>query len=634
MGSKTILNYELAERIGGGGMGVVWRAVDKKLGREVALKFLSEAGVHDTQMQQRFVREARSASVLNHPNIVTIHEINSDGGRLFIAMELVRGEPLSHVLKHRRLDVEKATEYAAQVCEGLGAAHSAKIVHRDIKPANVMITADGRAKILDFGLAKLRELKSAPAADDPPTVTAETSKGVIMGTVPYMSPEQATGSDVDARSDVFSFGVTLYEMLGGRRPFAGDSNMTLIRAILASEPTPLAALAPGVPRALVDVVERCMRKEPSARYLDGAAVARHLRIVQRTAFSARPSDVSTVAMVRPSMSRWKRYVVTGALAAGLVAVTAVLTWPEKRAVVVEQPATAELQEAQGLLLRYDKKGNIDRAIELLEKVRGNRASRAPVLAALAEAYVRKYSASGDRALLQKAVESGEGAVAENGDLATAHVGLGMALAAKGKVADAERRFARALELNPLSGRAHLGMAKLKAGKEAERLFAKAVELSTGDWIALHEWAIYSTNRSRYDEAINAWKRAFALTRDNVSVMGYLGAGYHLKGQYGEAAAMYQQALELDGNVASVWTNLSTTRFFQGNYPDAVRSAEKARELAPANALYWGNLADIYRWAGMPSKAAPAYSMAIKLTKERLENLWLRGLLGRFAVNSR
>ena len=239
MTTPVISHYEILEPLGEGGMGTVYRAVDTRLRRPVAIKVLRQEGVLNAESRRRFVQEARAASALNHPHIITIYDIGEEGGANFIAMEYVGGRSLADVVRRERLGFADALKYAIQIADALATAHSAGIVHRDLKPANIVVSDKGSIKVLDFGLAKLTE-STTPAAEDAPDTTEtelsderlRTEEGTILGTVAYMSPEQAEGKPADARSDVFSFGVMLYEMFTGRRAFHGDSKMSTLVAIL------------------------------------------------------------------------------------------------------------------------------------------------------------------------------------------------------------------------------------------------------------------------------------------------------------------------------------------------------------------------------------------------------------------
>src|SRR5215208_3485980 len=273
--SQVVSHYRLEEEIGRGGMGVVYRATDTRLGRALAIKMLPADATADPDRNARFVREAQAASALNHPHIVTIYDIGAADGVTFIAMELVDGTPLDRVLAASPLTIVQAVEYGAQIAAALEAAHASGIVHRDIKPGNIMITRDGRVKVLDFGLAKLVE-----RAPDEATKTAlATRAGVILGTAAYMSPEQAEGRPVDRRSDIFSLGGVLYEMLAGRRPFAGSSDIGVITAILRDTPAPVQSARRDVPAAVAAIVDRCLAKDPALRYPDAGALRRALTAV-------------------------------------------------------------------------------------------------------------------------------------------------------------------------------------------------------------------------------------------------------------------------------------------------------------------------------------------------------------------
>jgi serine/threonine protein kinase len=268
--------YEILAPIGAGGMGEVYRARDPRLGREVAVKVLPAAVSSNPERMRRFEKEARAASALNHPNIVTIHDVGESDGVVFLAMELVEGRTLREVLVEGAVATRSLLTIAAQVAEGLAKAHGAGIVHRDLKPENVMVTPDGFAKILDFGLAKLTEPGDSGGETAAPTVTGATAPGVVMGTAGYMSPEQALGKPVDFRSDQFSLGAILYEMATGKRAFSGASAPATLAAIIHEEPESIAGPSPQTPAPLRWLVERCLAKAPDERYASTRDLARDL----------------------------------------------------------------------------------------------------------------------------------------------------------------------------------------------------------------------------------------------------------------------------------------------------------------------------------------------------------------------
>jgi eukaryotic-like serine/threonine-protein kinase len=645
---RRLQQYLVVEKAGEGGMGVVWKARDTRLDRDVALKLLRERisdRDNDDVDRERFAREAKSASALNHPNIVTIYEIDSDNGVDFIAMEFIRGDTLAQRLAGGLLEIPVAIAYARQIADALACAHQEGIIHRDLKPGNIMITSAGALKVLDFGLAKTATPSELPAAESS-TIASLTMAGSTVGTPDYMSPEQAVGDPVDARSDVFSFGVVLYQMLTGNLPFRASSRSELLRKLHVDRPAAIATLRPDVPPRLTAVVDKALEKRPEERYASMIEVRQALIDLDE-----RP--VSTSAARSQASGAWS----SPLRAVAVLVIVFGVSWglgyaylKNKSAPPPASPAGAaplpqsphELtQRAAQLLQRQDRPDNVASAIGLLEQVLTQAPQHAPAHAYLAEAYRRKNASNPDPQWARLAAESARRALELSPDLAIAHTMQGFVEYDGGRFAEAEARWRRAIELDPMSPLPYMGLgmgyAAQQRDQEAESALRESIRRRGADWRPDSELGTFYIRRGRFSDAIASYEAARDLTSDNTIVWRNLGAAYFQVDRYDDAAAAFQRSLEIAPSAAT-YTNLGTLRFFQGRYHDAVPAFEKAVELGANRSLYWGNLADAYRWApGRRGESSEAYRRAIVLVRDEVAkqpaNMDLKARLATYLVKS-
>jgi eukaryotic-like serine/threonine-protein kinase len=669
--------YEIGDSLGAGGMGEVYRARDTRLNRDVAIKVLPQDRTSDEGARQRFLREARAASALNHPNIITIYETDSYNGIAFIAMEYVRGQSLADLLQARVLDDSEAVGYAIQVAEALTKAHAAGIIHRDLKPGNVIVTSDGLVKVLDFGLAKVGAAAPQRATAGGPPSSAETlsllsSPGSALGTLAYMSPEQARGDVVDARSDIFSFGVLLFEMLTRQLPFTGDNLLAMLHSLHFGAPKDIGYLRPDLPHDVTAVVGRCLQKQPADRYQEAAEICRDLRAaaarasgVQASAIppsAVTPAAKTSTAPALPApgarSQRRPRALIVGLVVLAIAATVAVVPSVRQRFVTSVRSMTYRLmprgrggavsdnpfalqREAQTYLERWDVPDNLDRSIALLNRAIELDRDYAPAYASLTFAYFEKNRINPDPQWVKQTTQSAARALQLNDDLADAHLAGGVAAMINSHNDEAEHEFNKAAELDPKNSKPHrwLGFLFNSTGKskQAEEELTRALALNAEDWRARMNLGLLYYKTARYPQAATAWEQVSKLTPDNFIVLNNLAAVYHMMDREDDAASVLQRSLEIKGS-AYTYGNLGTLRFFQGRYEDAVSAFEKAVNLQANEYLWWGNLGDAYRWSpGQAAKAKPAYRNAIRLAREKLtaqpDDIDLRSSLALYLAKS-
>ena len=588
LAGRQISNYRVLEQLGSGGMGVVYKATDLKLGRTVALKFLSSAPSSEIE-KARLLQEARTASALDHVNIGSIHAIEETAdGRLFIVMSCYDGESLAAKLRRGPLPSWQAVDFTCQVARGLAEAHRKGVIHRDIKPSNILITAEGIAKIVDFGLAKSAASQSL------------TREGIAIGTAAYMSPEQATGRPLDQRTDVWSLGVVLYEMLKGSLPFHRDNAPSTLYAIVHEPPEPL----PDLPAGFQRVVGRALAKDVAGRYQTMKEMLDDLEpLLPKSSWA--PTGTYPFEILTPS-GLWARLrsAPLRYLAMALIALVLVFTGSRRSLIPATisprtPPAYESYLAGMNDLKRYDKPGNLDQAIGLFQASADSDPRFALAFVGLSQTYWLKYSIDRDMRWLQLARENCRRAAEINDRLAPVHVMLGRIHEKTGQHNLAVQEFHRALELDVRSADAYHALAQayesLGRLSEAEEALKKAIALLPDNWDGYNALGGFYFARARYQEAVQQFRRVAELTADNAQGYSNLGGALLAAGDPAEAARMFAKSIQIAPSYPA-YENLATLKFKNRRYAEAADLYQRALGLNDQDYRSWGSLALAQMWS--------------------------------------
>jgi len=644
VGELIAANYQILGTAGAGGMGVVYRALDLRLQRNVALKFLP-AELNDSERdKERFLREARTASSLDHPNVGVIYSIEeTPDQRSFIAMAYYEGKSLAQKIRSGPLSPAEATDIAIQMLKGLEHAHSHGIEHRDIKPSNIMLTQDGMVKIVDFGLAHVSQQ------------TASKTHG-ISGTVAYMSPEQTLGRPVDTKSDIWAAGIVMVEMLTGQNPFARETIPATAIAIINEAP----AIPEGMPQELQSVIYRALSKDPLRRYPQCADMLRDLEALRpglpETAVATAKKDhntetkssrrvressqfrrsrewASASAWAQPQpRTNWTPWLLGFSGLAVLVVAALVIAPVRQRIVGVlpaswtggnKQAAYEGYLAALGYIDRYDVPGNLDKAIEALNGSLKIDPLSALAYAQLGEAYRMKYQTQRDNKWLDLALENCQKAEELDNRIPSVYSTLARIHDDQGKTDLAVQEYQQALDINPRDIPALQGMASYQQRtghlQEAEDGYKKAAALRPDDWGGYNDLGGFYDSTGKSAQAIEAYKQAVQLSPDNTIALSNLGASYWNSGDpkfFGDAERALRKSLDVRPNYAA-YANLAALYLQQKRFAESAAMSRSALALNDQDYLVWDNLRTAYDWLRDHGQSELAASKELPLLRRRI-----------------